>query len=275
MSKKMKKIIVTFLVLILTIPTFAKSNHSYSVKYPKYDYSGTYINEEINVPITKIGIPKEFFENQEESGLEISWNKWRADVSNELAARLQNVSLEYVRKIMMALLDPTSASDISNFPHDFMCLVTAKVNSDRTVENVITFIIPRESFDIEQYHVYANKNSKIYLYSTKTKEYYRWLYQGEPIDFNVDNGNGDEKVIKKLLSNGDIVDQDKSDVLFPEYLEKVANQVSGLAGKHVIKFPQLSKRKYVNIYFGTTDILEIQTIRKATEDMYNDIERHK
>ena len=33
--------------------------------------------------------------------------------------------------------------------------------------------------------------------------------------------------------------------------------------------------KYVNIYFGTTDIIEIQTIREATEDMYNDIERHE
>ena len=118
-------------------------------------------------------------------------------------------------------------------------------------------------------------NSKIYMYNSEARKYYRWFYQGEPIDFNIDNGNGDEKVIKKLLSNGQIYELSREDVLFPTYLEKVASKIKGLSGRSIIEFPAQSKRKYVNIYFGTTDIIEIHTIRKATEDMYNDIERYK
>lgn len=275
MNKKIKNFITILLILIFTSPTFAEPYNSYSTKKPRYDYSGVYVNEEISVPITKIGIPREIFENQEEVGLEISWNKWRANVFNDLAYRIQNISIELAEKLITSILELDNNNDIYNFPHNFMCLATAKINSDRTVENVITMIIPKESFDIQPYHVYASKNSKIYMYNSEARKYYRWFYQGEPIDFNIDNGNGDEKVIKKLLSNGKIYELSREDVLFPTYLEKVASKIKGLSGRSIIEFPAQSKRKYVNIYFGTTDIIEIHTIRKATEDMYNDIERYK
>lgn len=271
----MKKFIVLFLIYILTLPTFAKLNNSYLANIKNYDYSGVYVEEDINTPISKIGIPKEIFENQQEAGLEISWNKWHADVSNELARRINDISIEIAKELFINLLQSSENLDINSIPQNFMCLTTAKVNSDKTVEDVISIIIPRDSFDIQKSHVYVTENSKFYMYNAETKKYYRWFYHGEPIDFNVDNGNGDAKVIKKLLSNGKMLEQNYEEILFPKFLVQVANKVSGLSGKYIMEFPAKSKRKYVNIYFGTTDIIEIQTIREATEDMYNDIERHR
>lgn len=267
----MKKIILILVVFLISLSCYAKSSYSYNYSSGQ----GRYVNEKIDVPVIKLGIPQEIFEEQEEAGLEISWNKWRANISNELANRMNQISLEIVKDFMVNLLEQTAEVDVSNLPQNFMCLITAKVNFDRTVENIIVLLIPRDSFVMQSNRVYATKNSKIYMYNAETKKYYRWLYQGNPINFNVDNGNGDEKVIKKLLSNGEMQEINYGEVLFPNYIKQVANKVAGLNGKNILNFPAKSKRRYVNIFFGTTDIAEIYTIKKATENMFNDIERQR
>ena len=266
----MKKIILILVVFLISLSCYAKSSYSYN-----YSGQGRYVNEKIDVPVIKLGIPHEIFEEQEEAGLEISWNKWRANISNELASRMNQISLEIVKDFMVNLLEQTAEVDVSNLPQNFMCLITAKVNFDRTVENIIVLLIPRDSFVMQSNRVYATKNSKIYMYNAETKKYYSWLYKGNPINFNVDNGNGDEKVIKKLLSNGEMQEINYGEVLLPNYIKQVANKVAGLNGKNILSFPAKSKRRYVNIFFGTTDIAEIYTIKKATENMFNDIERQR
>ena len=155
----MKKIILILVVFLISLSCYAKSSYSYNYS----NGQGRYVNEKIDVPVIKLGIPQEIFEEQEEAGLEISWNKWRANISNELANRMNQISLEIVKDFMVNLLEQTAEVDVSNLPQNFMCLITAKVNFDRTVENIIVLLIPRDSFVMQPNRVYATKNSKIFV----------------------------------------------------------------------------------------------------------------
>ena len=262
------KILILILILMLCLPTFAKPNYSYSTTTTKYDYSGTYINEEINVPVTKIGISQEIFEDQQEAGLEISWNKWHANMFNELADRVYNSWVNVAATVLLGFPGEEG-------PRNYISLLTARVNSDMTVENVMTFIIFKKDLEISPAQVLITRDTEIYMYNSLTDKYYRWFYFGDPLNLNVNRASEDEKIIKKLLSNGKFVEQEKKYVYESAYLKKIAKRVKNLSGKSFLKFPQNSKRKFVNIFFGITDINEIKTIREATEDMYDDIERHK
>ena len=95
----MKKIILILVVFLISLSCYAKSSYSYNYSSGQ----GRYVNEKINVPVIKLGIPQEIFEEQEEAGLEISWNKWRANISNELASRMNQISLEIVKDFMVNL----------------------------------------------------------------------------------------------------------------------------------------------------------------------------
>ena len=89
------------------------------------------------------------------------------------------------------------------------------------------------------------KNSKFYMYNAETKKFYRWFYQGEPIDFNVDNGNGDAKVIKKLLSDGSFIELKKKYLRESGYLKRVAKRIENVES---VSFSGSEER-------GTVDLL--------------------
>ena len=260
------KILILVIVLGINLPLLAKPNYSYTSNAKNYDYSGVYVDEKIDTPVAQIGISEEIFENQNEIGLEIVWNRWHANVYNKVAKKVYNSWKDVSTKIILG-------SSIANEPENFISLLTAKVNNDKTISNVITMIIPKESLYIEPSKVLITRDSKIYMYKSDTNKYYRWLYYGDPINLNVTNSSEDEKIIKTLLSDGGLVKQRKINVYSSAYLKKTAQKTLSLSGKDFLKFPEKSKRKYVKIFLGITDIDEIITISKATENMYNDVER--
>ena len=69
----MKKLFILLLTLSLSAPCFASANNAPA----NNNYAG-------NMPLIEIGVSDELLKpQQEEKGLEIVWNKWRADVANK------------------------------------------------------------------------------------------------------------------------------------------------------------------------------------------------
>ena len=96
----MKKIILTLLILTIGSSAFAKPNYSYTfepIQAPS-KYSGTYIDEEMNIPVSQIGLPEQYTQPQvEEKGLEIEWNEWHAKVRNYIVEhKHDNIPSEYL-----------------------------------------------------------------------------------------------------------------------------------------------------------------------------------
>ena len=60
------KLLIIILVLAFGLSAYAKPNYSFSNKSEQSHYPGTYINEEIDVPTTKIGLPSDFYRNDHE-----------------------------------------------------------------------------------------------------------------------------------------------------------------------------------------------------------------
>ncbi len=268
----MKKIITTILLLILGLPTFAKPNYSYSTEpiQIQNNYQGIYVNEEVDVPITQIGIPQELLQTQiEEKGLEISWNSWRANVFNVLADKVNTYNIIGGIAGVILGIDPINR----NLPDDFVFYITATVNSDKQISNIIALLVKKEGIEFKDSQAFITKNCSISMYSYNDDKYYTLRYMGEPFDLNKDSKADDSSEIIAILSNCKLIDLNNYTDSTRKYLKKQSEKLNKLSGETFWEFPKNSKRKSTNIYFGITDIYNIGSVDKATENMYSDIER--
>ena len=143
----MKKVFASLLLFCLVSPCFAKPNYSYTVEPVSQTngYSGAYVDEEITVPISQIGLPQEYMEPeviQEEKGLEIVWNKWHANVWNKVLSDVRAVS--------------TLAKHLT------FNLMT--VDRNKNISDIIVIFVPEASLTRVQNEGYLTPESNIYMY---------------------------------------------------------------------------------------------------------------
>ena len=110
-----------------TSNTQATSNSNY----------GIYVDEEITTPLTQIGIPQELLTIQkDEDGLVVSWNQWHADVFNKITEKV------FVYNIWGEVVGAFIGEDIINkHPTDCIFYISATVNSERDISNIIVIIV--------------------------------------------------------------------------------------------------------------------------------------
>jgi hypothetical protein len=239
------KNLILILALMLCLPTFAKPNYSYSTNTTKYDYSGTYINEEINVPVTKIGIPQEFFEEQkEETGLEIVWNSWHAKVRNKV--------LEAVRYL--------------NYSKKHLVCKAYLVDKNKNVSDIIVCVLHEDNMYIENKNVYVKPNIVFYAYKNDENKFYKMQVHQEGL-------KASSSEFTKILAAAEYTPVGFYAITESNYYVKVARKIEELNGKSVLKFPKKSKRTKVVVTQGTTNIGYLKGDGKYHSRDFNDIER--
>lgn len=269
----MKKIILILLMFIICLPTFAKPNYSYTINQTQIqtpiEYQGAYVNEEITTPITQIGIPQELITVQEEEKeLEISWNQWRADVFNNLSNKIDKYNLW--GDITSAIIGDDF---INRHPENCVFMISATVSSEGYINNIITLIIKEKGMQFKNSQALVTKNTSITMYSYNDDMFYSLYYLGEPININEQKTVDDGEWTRMILSNCRLVNLNNYTNFDRKYSKKKCEQLKKLSGEAFLAFPVNSKRKYTNIYHGMTDIEKIITVKKATADMYNDVEK--
>lgn len=245
----MKKIILTLLILIIGTSVFAKPNYTYTTSdTPASAYSGTYVNEEITTPITKIGIPEEYLETQvEEQGLEIVWNQWHADVRNLVYNKLQKYD---------------------KFPSSqYLCEYIYTVDKNKSISNIVIVYIPGTAILPTKI---IDPHSEFYMYVDSTKKYYRLKqYTMLPV-----NASRIRLILQSVLKSNAIVEEEMYKVPYAVLFEPMAEVIRKCEQNKVLTFPEKSKRTSVVVTQGITNIKRIQdddSEYKASE--FNDTER--
>lgn len=239
------KILILTLVLMLCLPTFAKPNYSYSTQTTQYDYSGTYVDEGISTPISKIGLPQEFMEEQqEEAGLEIVWNSWHAKVRNKI--------LEATRGKVF-------------YKEHVTCKVYL-VDKNKNISNIIVFTLLKENIYIENNNIYVKPNTDFYVYKNDENKFYKMRVYQE--GFKVKSTE-----FTKILAAADYTPVGFYAVKDSNFYVDVARTIEGMSGKSFLKFPNKSKRTKVVVAQGSTNIGHLRGDGKFHSKEFNDIER--
>lgn len=246
----MKKIYTLLLLLSLSLPCFAKPNYSYSVEHINQSnaYSGAYIDEEINVPISKIGLPEEYMEpevTQVEKGLEIVWNKWHANVRNKV-------------------LSDVRAADT---PDNHLTFNLMTVDRNKNISNIIVIYVPETSLTRVQNEGFLTPESEIYMYIYEKNMYYKIKIKDKFLEAN-------RKNLEKMLSNSDIIPTEFYSIPNFGYFVPLAQRVQKRQGDSYLSFPEGSKRVSVVVTQGTTDIDWIKAGTKYVPEDFNDTEKY-
>ena len=239
------KILILTLILMLCLPTFAKPNYSYSTNTIKYDYSGTYIDEEITTPISQIGLPQEFLEEQkEEAGLEVVWNSWHAKVRNKV--------LNSIRYLI--------------YPEKHLTCKVYLVDKNKNISNIIVFILEEDNIYFENNRVYVKPNTDFYIYKNDENKFYKMRVYQEGIETK-------STEFSKILASAEYTPVGFYAVIESGYYVKVARKIEELNGKSVLNFPKKSKRTKVVVSQGTTNIGYLSGGSRYYSKDFNDIER--
>lgn len=190
-----------------------------------------------------------FIEDVEETGLEVVWNEWHANVRN------------FIHR--------------NGYPDFYRCNVvmySLVVNKNNRISDVVVYWFPVSSLTIIQ-----DKKTKEYI-SIKVKKdapfYMYWDNKGtylkaKPL-FALDVGN--EKELPYLIENSRISVVKKQYVPFSDDFKLLADKLNNCGGHKILNFPYNSKREKVSVIAGIQD-LAIEGKTEFSSNDFNDIER--
>ena len=237
--------------LAFVLSAAASPNYSYSTK--QSSYQGTYINEEIDVPTTKIGLPQEYTQSQvKEKGLEIEWNEWHARIRNKIT------------------------KDISSTltPQNYIIAAMCTIDKNQNISDIVVLYFPRTSLKIVSGVAYVKNEAPFYIYMHTPKKYYRTTINSNKLFTLGKLGKDEQEEISAILKIAKFQEVSYNRVPYYKFYRQVAFKIKQRQGQAVLRFPQSSKRSKVSVTGGVTDILSIQTVIQYTSDMFNDLERY-
>ena len=246
----MKKVFALLLLFCLSLPSFAKPNYSYSVEpvNTSTNYSGAYVNEEISVPVSKIGLPQEYMEPevvQVEKGLEIVWNEWHAKVRNKVLSDVRG----------------------SSTPSKHLTFNLMTVDRNKNISDIIVIYVPETSLTRVRDVGYVTPDSDIYMYIYEKNTYYKIKVKDKFLEAK-------RKNIEKILSNSDIIETNFYTIPNFDYFAPLAQRIQNRQGDSYLAFPKGSKRSSMVVTQGTTDISWLKAGSKYMPEDFNDTERY-
>jgi len=198
----------------------------------------------------------------------ILWNKWRAKARNKIDKKLNKTYF------FVETTDGIYSTDsINNFPKNSVFSMKARVHSDGQIDNIISFIIKEKDLKFRGTQVLVTKGSEIHVYFYDSDSYFKLFFMGTEFNLNKEKELNEGEDLKRILSESkktnlyNYVDSDRV------YLRNMSEKLKNLSKEKFLRFPENSRRTSVDIYYGITDIVRINTIKEATENMYNDIEK--
>ncbi len=250
----MKKIILTLLISSISLTSYAKPNYSYTIEpiQTQNNYQGTYINEEVDVPITQIGIPQQYTQPQtEEKGLEIVWNKWHANVRNKFS------------------------NDISdtNIPKNYIIATMCTIDTNRKISDIIITYFPESSILAISRTANIKNNVPFYVYMHSSNKYFKATIKSTtPFTIGAQNKN-EQQEMSQILSNATLKEEAFYKIPYFKFYEELAERMNKRQGQPFLEFPESTRRTSVTVTSAVTDLSTIATVRRYTADMFNDTER--
>lgn len=250
--KQYYKLLITFTIILSNLSVFARPNYSYSTNPTQSNY-GTYVNEEIQVPITQIGLPQNYTQPEvQEKGLEIVWNQWHARIRNKLS---QDISRTLT-------------------PQNYIITVMCTIDKNQNISDIIVTYFPLSALKIISGVAYLKNQTPFYVYRHTQEIYYKATVNSDELFTLGKLGNNEHEELSKILKHASFQRVSYNTPPYYDFFKQVATKVENRQGQAVLKFPQSSKRDSVAVTSGVTDILSIQTVIQYTSDMFNDMERY-
>ena len=250
--KQHYKLLITFAILIFSLSVYARPNYSYSTNPTQSNY-GTYVNEEIDVPFTQIGLPQSYTQPEiQEKGLEIVWNQWHAKIRNKLS---QDISRTLT-------------------PQNYIITVMCTIDKNQNISDIIVAYFPRTALKIISGVAYLKNQTPFYVYRHTQGIYYKATVNSDELFTLGKLGKDEHEEVSKIMKNAYFHQISYNQIPYYKFFRQIATKVENRQGQAVLKFPQASKRNSVAVTGGVTDILSIQTVIQYTSDMFNDLERY-
>ena len=249
------KFIILITTFFLCLSSYAKPNYSYSTNNTQVqnNYQGTYVNEEIDVPITQIGLPQSYTQPQvQEKGLEIVWNQWHAKIRNKLS---QDISRTLT-------------------PQNYIITVMCTIDKNQNISDIIVAYFPRTALKIISGVAYLKNQTPFYVYRHTQGIYYKATVNSDELFTLGKLGKDEHEEVSKIMKNAYFHQISYNQIPYYKFFRQIATKVENRQGEAILKFPQASKRNSVAVTGGVTDILSIQTVIQYTSDMFNDLERY-
>ena len=198
-------------------------------------------------------LPSSYYvEQEDESGLEVSWNKWHANVRNT-GARVISWRIYPIQMYSMPL------DGILNFIY--------KVDSNKNITDVVLLSHPTPTIKIEQKGIYYSANMDFYMYIHKTDKFYK-LQLPENSAVNVYN----HKALREMLDTATITPIEAKQVPYYLLYKPFAERVQDFSSNKSLTFPKKTKRTFMIVETGITSIDSIKTGGLLSK-FFNDIER--
>lgn len=271
----MKRFIVTILLLALGLPTFAKPNYSYTIEpaQTQSNYQGTYVDEELDVPISQIGLPQQYMQSQaEEKGLEVEWNQWHANVRNYVNKnRYNNVPTEY--RFAEAWISDRNSSA-------FFLIYT--VHKTGEITDIILMRFSKTYLD-EKHLPYKITTAKNGVNRFKPEFDVCMKKQGDS-SFKIYTYTLNQdtilksKTIVETIRNATFVKEAswlESIWVTNTMAKRIVKNIKSFSGQSVLNFPEKSKRDKVVVTQGFSYIKDLEnfTIHNYEASDFNDIEK--
>lgn len=270
----MKKFFAT-LLLISCLPCFAKPNYSYTIEpiQQPSKYSGTYIDEEMDIPISQIGLPEQYTQPQvEEKGLEIEWNEWHAKVRNYVVEnKYKNIPAEY-------LLSENWISD-RNAAVFFLIYTVHKTGK---ISDVILLSFHKTYLDEKHipYKITTAKDGKnrfkpefdVCMKKSGEKSFKNYTYV-----LNQDKVLASKTILDTFKSANFVEQASWLDSVWVtnNMARRVTKNIESFSGQNILKFPEKSKRDKVVVTQGFSYIKNLEgfTIDEYDASDFNDVEK--
>ncbi len=271
----MKKIILTLLILTIGSSAFAKPNYSYTfepIQAPS-KYSGTYIDEEMNIPVSQIGLPEQYTQPQvEEKGLEIEWNEWHAKVRNYVVEhKHDNIPSEYL------LADAWITDRNSSV---FFLIYTVHKTGKITDIILLNF---NKTYLEEKYirhKITTAKDGKNRFkpeFSVCMKKAGERGFRHYTYTLNQDTILTSKTILETFKNATFVKEMSWLDSVWVTntMAKRIAKNIESFSGQSVLKFPEKSKRNQVVVTQGYSYIKDLEnfTIDEYKASNFNDIEK--
>ena len=238
--------------------------------YSQNSYTGRYVNENISIPIFRIGTPtnRDLLPNIEENSIEyispqtieknlaIPWNKWHANVCNNISKDIQNGAT----------------------PNNYIVMAMFDVDRNQKLSNIIITYFPETSLNMTNLTATIKKDQEFYVYNKNRNKHYKATLPYENYTIGA-NGTTEEAEMTKILTNS-IFKEYKNLKIYQQnipcyqILEQMANRIYNRQGQQYLIFPAGSKRDSVKVAGGVTDIITIFSVLQYTADMFQDLESY-
>ena len=210
----------------------------------------------------ELGISPTLMQPQEdEIGMEIVWNQWRANVGNNVFSQVWRF-FGGADNILEFLLPQA---------YDYSMFAYYTVHSDRKISNIVILCIPERSLTTINKYIYIKPNSIMYVYSLDKDKYYTAYLKGMK-HYSISDLLSDYSysIFTKIVLN-----DSPSEVpyTFRNYMESSAREIKKKSYENFLKFPSGTKRESVVSVHGLTDISWAKSGKYYSADDFNDTEK--